>query len=91
MIITTTPTIEGRPVQEYLGLVSGECVLLGGIFDNFADVEDRILEARHRAQTKLTQRAAALGANAVVGVRVDMEIQGGVKYVQVTGTAVVVP
>ena len=91
MILTTTSAIEGRPVKDYLGIVSGECVLTGGFFDSLGDVEDRLLDARYRALSKLQQRAEALGANAVVGISLDLEVQQAVRFLQVTGTAVVIP
>lgn len=103
MIITTTPSVEGKHIEEYLGLVTGEAIVGVNIFrDLFATVRDivggrtqsyeRVLdEARQLAQQDLTDRAAELGANAVVGVDIDYEVLGqgnGMLMVSVSGTAV---
>lgn len=105
MILSTTPTIEGRPVREHKGLVFGETIVGANIFKDFlAAVRDvvggrsgtyeRVLaEAREAAITEMQQRAAALGANAVVGIDVDYEVvgsQGSMLMVSASGTAVVV-
>lgn len=104
MIITTTPSVEGRPIQEYKGVVFGEVIT--GI-DMFRDIgaglrnifggrsegyEEELAQARTTALDELGQRAAAVGANAVVGVDVDYEVLGannGMLMVSATGTAVV--
>jgi len=102
MIVTTTPTVEGRPVKSYLGIVSGEAVLsgtwsdLGAALQNLGNPEhpisERILfQAQQRALSKLTDRAKELAANAVVGVAFDHEsMTGGTMMVIATGTAVLV-
>ncbi len=102
--ITTTPTIEGRRIQRYLGIVTGEAILGANIFkDLFAGIrdivggrsavyEEELRRARTIALTELRQAAAALGANAVVGVDLDYETvgKGTMLMVTVSGTAVVV-
>jgi len=103
MIITTTPTIEGHSVREYLGIVTGEAILGANLFkDLFAGIRDlvggrsaayeqELQRARQIALAELEQRAAELGAQAVVGVDLDYEVigQGGsMLMVSASGTAV---
>lgn len=105
MIVTTTPTIEGRPVQQYLGVVTGEVIVGANMFrDLFASIrdivggrsgsyEDVLARARMQALDEMKQFAAGLGGNAVVGVDLDYEVlgaNGSMLMVSVTGTAVVV-
>jgi uncharacterized protein YbjQ (UPF0145 family) len=105
MIVTTTPTIEGRPVQQYLGVVTGEVIVGANMFrDLFASIrdivggrsgsyEDVLARARLQAIDEMKQFAHGLGANAVVGVDLDYEVlgaNGSMLMVSVTGTAVVV-
>ncbi|MEA3264814.1 MAG: heavy metal-binding domain-containing protein [Pseudomonadota bacterium] len=105
MILTTTPTIEGRPVQQYLGVVTGEVIVGANMFrDLFASIrdivggrsgsyEDVLARARLQALDEMKQFAAGLGGNAVVGVDLDYEVlgaNGSMLMVSVTGTAVVV-
>jgi uncharacterized protein YbjQ (UPF0145 family) len=85
MLITTTPTVEGRPVKEYLGLVTGETILGANIFrDLLAGVRDivggrsrayeqELRKAKQSAISEMVQEATARGANAVVGVDLDYE------------------
>jgi uncharacterized protein YbjQ (UPF0145 family) len=85
MLISTTPTIEGRPATRYLGLVSGDAILGANVFrDFFAGIRD-ILGGRSGSYEKVLRRAKqeaiedmldqarGLGANAVVGVDLDYE------------------
>lgn len=103
MIVTTTPSIEGRSIVQYLGIVAGEAVIGANIFrDLFAGIRDVIggrsgayettlREARQTAIDELMQEAKALGADAVVGVSVDFEggvHQGTMMMVAASGTAV---
>lgn len=103
MILTTTTSIEGRPVTEYLGIVTGEAILGANLFkDIFAGVRDivggrsgayekELRKAREIALQELQQTAAALGATAVIGVDIDYEtIEAGGSMLMVTasGTAV---
>lgn len=102
-ILTTTPTVEGRPVQQYLGVVTGEVIVGANLFrDLFASVrdivggrsgayEDVLSRAREEAMTEIRQRAVALGANAVVGIDLDYEVlgsSGSMLMVSASGTAV---
>ncbi len=104
MIITTTPTIEGRHIMEYKGIVFGEVVSgvdfvkdIAASFSNFfggrsGSYEDELIQARENAIREMQQRAASIGANAVVGVDIDYEVLGqnnGMLMVTVSGTAVV--
>ena len=104
MIITTTPTIEGKRIREYRGIVTGEAILGANIFrDLFASLRDvvggrsaayekELRTARETAMDELTANAQGLGANAVVGVDLDYEVLGqnnGMLMVSVSGTAVV--
>ena len=105
MIITTTPSIEGRRIVDYRGIVFGEGVSgvdfvrdLAASFTNFfggrsGGYEEELVTARQNALNEMAQRAASAGANAVVGVDVDYEVlgaDGNMLMVTVSGTAVVV-
>ncbi|EXI61709.1 hypothetical protein A6B39_05475 [Mannheimia granulomatis] len=105
MIITTTPTIEGKTVTEYKGLVFGEVVsganfirdFLAGITDivggRSGAYESKLHSARKNALAELEKEAKKVGANAVVGVSLEYQSMGGDKgmfIVVATGTAVVV-
>lgn len=105
MIVTTTPTVEGRKIVEYRGIVFGEVISGVDFIKDFAagltnffggrskSYESELIEARANALDELQKRAQALGANAVVGVDVDYEVlgQGGnMLMVTASGTAVVV-
>ena len=103
MITTTTPTIEGRRIAAYRGIVSGETILGANVFrDFFASIRDvvggrsgsyeRVLrDARDTALKEMIEEAQRLGANAVVGVHLDYGAVGkneGMMMVTATGTAV---
>lgn len=103
MIITTTPSIEGRRITRYFGVVAGEAILGANLFkDIFAGIRDlvggrsatyerELQRARDIALAELSERAQALGANAVVGVDLDYEVLGqgnGMLMVSASGTAV---
>jgi uncharacterized protein YbjQ (UPF0145 family) len=105
MIVTTTPTVEGKRITRYLGIVTGEAILGANIFkDLFAGIRDiiggrsaayeaELRKAREIALDELEEAARDLGANAVIGVDLDYETvgsQGGMLMVSVSGTAVVV-
>lgn len=105
MIVTTTPSIEGRTIREYKGLVVGETIIGANVFrDFFASIRDivggragsyeRVLrEAKDTAVAEMQEKARALGGNAVVGVDLDYETLGannGMLMVTASGTAVVV-
>jgi uncharacterized protein YbjQ (UPF0145 family) len=103
MIITTTPTVEGRPVARYLGVVVGEAIvganIVKDLFANIRDIvggrsqayEEELQKARDIAFRELEEQARARGADAVVGVDLDYEVVGGsgsMLMVSVSGTAV---
>jgi uncharacterized protein YbjQ (UPF0145 family) len=103
MITTTTNNIDGKPVQQYLGVVSAEAIIGANIFkDLFAGIRDivggrsgtyeRVIdEARTNALAELVQKAQSIGANAVIGIDLDFETvgnRGGMLMVIATGTAV---
>jgi uncharacterized protein YbjQ (UPF0145 family) len=103
MITTTTPNIEGKQIEQYLGIVSSEVIIganvfkdiMGGLRDFFGGrsgtYEKVIDEARSSAMTELVQRAQAMGANAVVGIDLDFETVGSggsMMMVIASGTAV---
>ncbi|WP_274651468.1 heavy metal-binding domain-containing protein [Paenibacillus humicola] len=101
MIFTTTPTIEGRPITEYFGVVTGEAIMGANIVrDLFASITDivggrsgayetKLKEARDVAFSEMSSQASRLGANAIVGIDVDYEvIREGMLMVAVSGTAV---
>src|SRR6056297_535347 len=102
MIITTTNSVEGRKITDYRGIVVGEAIMGANIFrDFFAQITDvvggrsgayesKLQDARDTALNELEGRAAALGANAVVGVDLDYEVVGETMLmVSASGTAVV--
>ena len=103
MLLTTTNVVEGRPVQEYLGVINAQSIIGANIFkDIFAGLRDvfggrsktyeRVLEeAKEDALRELAEKAQALGANAVVSVDLDFETigsGGSMLMVIATGTAV---
>lgn len=103
MIVTTTNGVDGRPVQRYLGVVTGEVILGANLFrDLFAGIRDivggrsgayeKVLQdGREQALAEMKERAAQLGGNAVIGVDLDYEVlgsNGSMLMVSATGTAV---
>ena len=103
MIITTTPSIEGKRIIDYKGVISGEVIVgINAFKDLFASVrniiggrsksyEDELVKARAAAMKELEEQAEDLGANAIVGVDIDYQALGadnGMIMVIVTGTAV---
>ena len=104
MLLSTTPTIEGHPIREYKGVVTGETIIganfvkdfMAGIRDIFGgrsgSYEKVLREAKDTALQELEQRAAEIGATAVVGIDIDYETvgqSGSMLMVAVSGTAVV--
>lgn len=104
MIVTTTPSVEGRRIKEYRGIVFGEVVSGVDFVKDFAagltnffggrsgSYEGELIDARDQAVMEMIQRAEQCGANAVVGIDVDYEVlgQGGnMLMVTACGTAVV--
>ena len=105
MIVTTTPTVEGRKIIEYKGIVFGEIVSGVDFIKDFAagltnffggrsgSYEGELIEARENAMEEMKRRAANLGANAVVGVDIDYEVLGqanNMLMVTASGTAVII-
>ena len=102
MIVTTTPTIEGRSIRAYCGVVVGEAILGANVFrDVFASItdivggrsgayEESLAEARQTALHELEAHAQRVGGNAVVGVDLDYEVINYMLMVSASGTAVVV-
>ena len=95
MILTTTPYIEGRKVQDYLGIVSGETIIGANVFrDFFASIRDIVggrAASKDRALQELEEKARAMGANAVIGIDLDYETvgeRGSMLMVTASGTAV---
>ena len=101
MIVTTTPSVEGRKITNYKGIVVGEAILGANVFrDVFAAITDivggrsgayeqEMGKARELALHELEERAAEKGANAVVGVDLDYEVINKMLMVSASGTAVV--
>ena len=103
MILTTTPTVEGRVILEYKGVVFGEVIsgvnfirdfkasirnIVGGRSGSY---ENELIKARTQAMDEMADRAARLGADAVVGIDIDYEVLGdnnGMLMVTASGTAV---
>ena len=102
MIVTTTPSVEGRSILEYRGVVVGEAILGANVFrDIFASITDivggrsgayeqELGRAREIALRELEERAVAAGGNAVVGVDLDYEVINNMLMVSASGTAVTV-
>ena len=103
MIHSTTNSIDGREVAQYHGVVTGEAILGANIFKDFfasirdivggrsAAYEQELGRARQIAFDEMTQQAADLGADAILGIDIDYETvgsQGGMLMVSVSGTAV---
>jgi len=103
LVLTTTPTVEGRPVRRHLGIVCGEVIVginfVKDFFGRIRDViggrsrtyETELQRGRDAALKELEERALALGANAVIGIDFDYEVLGqgnGMMMIVVSGTAV---
>jgi uncharacterized protein YbjQ (UPF0145 family) len=105
MLLTTTPSVEGKNITRYCGVVAGEAILGANLFkDLFAGIRDlvggrsatyerELQKAREIALQELQDRARELGANAVVGIDLDYEVigqNGSMLMVSASGTAVVI-
>lgn len=105
MLLTTTPSVEGRKILEYKGVVTGETIIGANVLkDFFAGIRDVIggrsnayekvlREAKDASLHEMQERAEALGANAVVGIDIDYETigqSGSMLMVAVSGTAVLI-
>ena len=104
VIVTTTPSIDGKKITSYRGIVTGEAIMGANIFkDVFAGIRDivggrsatyerELRRAREIAMEEIKIAAAEMGANAVVAIDIDYETvggQGSMLMVTVSGTAVV--
>lgn len=101
MIITTTPSLEGRTIERYIGIVSGEAIMGANVVrDFFASVtdiiggrsgayENKLAQGREIAIQEMKEQARRLGANAIIGVDLDFEtLRDGMMMCVATGTAV---
>lgn len=103
MITTTTNTIEGRGIRQYLGLVTGEAIMGANVISDFmasitdfvggrsGTYESKFAEARETALQEMEEEAQRKGADAVVGIDIDYQVLGannGMLMVTATGTAV---
>lgn len=103
MILTTTPSIEGRTIAEYKGVVFGEVISGVNFIRDFAasirnivggrsgSYEQELIDARRQAMDEMSERAQAIGADAVIGIDIDYEAlgeNGGMLMVTASGTAV---
>ena len=103
MILSTTPSIEGRTVAEYKGVVFGEVISGVNFIKDFqasirnvfggrsGSYEKELIDARNQAMDEMVRRAQALGADAVIGIDIDYEVLGadnGMLMVTASGTAV---
>ena len=105
MVLSTTPTIQGKEIKEYKGIITGEAIIGANLFrDIFASItdivggrssayEEVLKKAKNDALAELTSNANMLGANAVVGIDLDYETignNGSMLMVSASGTAVVI-
>jgi len=105
MIVTTTPSVEGRRITEYKGIVFGEVISGVDFIKDFAagltnffggrsgSYEGELIQAREKAISEMVSRAESIGASAIVGVDIDYEVLGqanNMLMVTASGTAVVV-
>jgi uncharacterized protein YbjQ (UPF0145 family) len=103
MILTTTSNIDGHRITEYLGIVTGEAILGANFFrDMFANIRDivggrsgsyekELQRAREIAFQEIQEEALKIGANAIVGIKLDYEVMGksgSMLMVSISGTAV---
>ena len=105
MILSTTPSIEGRTIREYKGVVTGETIIGANMFKDFmagirdivggrsGSYEKVLREAKDTSMQEMMERAQAMGANAIVGIDIDYETLGNggsMLMVATSGTAVVI-
>jgi len=101
MLLTTTSTIEGKVIEQYYGMVSGETIIGANIVRDFlagirdivggrsGSYEQVLKEAKEEAIREITAQATAMGANAIIGIDLDYETVGGTMLmVTAAGTAV---
>ncbi len=104
MIVTTTPTVEGKKIVRYLGIVTGDAIMGANLVSDFfasirdivggraASYERELNKAKEIALREMIEEAQKLGANAIVGVDLDYETvgKGTMLMVSASGTAVVI-
>ena len=105
MIISTTPSLEGKHITNYYGVVTGETIIGANLFRDFfagirdivggraSSYEEVLREAKDAALKEMSERAEAIGANAIVGVDLDYETVGSnssMLMVTASGTAVII-
>ena len=105
MILSTTPSIEGRTIREYKGVVTGETIIGANVLRDFmagirdfvggrsGSYEKVLREAKDTSMQEMMDRAQAMGANAIVGIDIDYETigaNGSMLMVATSGTAVVI-
>lgn len=105
MIYSTTPTLEGHPIREYRGVVTGETIIGANVFRDFLanmrdffggrskSYENVLREAKNTALREMGERAQSMGCNAVVGIDLDYETvgqNGSMLMVTCSGTGVVI-
>ena len=103
MLLTTTNTIEGKEITQYFGIVTGETIIGANVFrDFFASIRDIVggragsyeevlRKTKDTALQEMSQQAAAMGANAVIGIDLDYETvgdTGSMLMVTAAGTAI---
>ena len=103
MLLTTTPTIEGKKISTYYGVVTGETIIGANVFRDFmasirdffggrsGAYEDVLRQAKNTALAEMEREAERMGANAVVGIDLDYETvgqSGRMLMVTCSGTAV---
>jgi uncharacterized protein YbjQ (UPF0145 family) len=99
--LSTTPTLEGRPILDYIGIVTGEAIMGANIVRDFlasitdivggrsGSYENKLKDARDVAISEMVEQARRMGANAIVGIDIDYEVvRDGMLMVAVSGTAV---
>ena len=105
ILLSTTPQIEGRPILEYKGVVTGETIIGANFMKDFfagirdivggrsASYEKVLRQAKDTSMQEMMERAQAMGANAIVGIDIDYETIGesnSMLMVATSGTAVVI-
>ncbi|NLC77829.1 MAG: YbjQ family protein [Clostridia bacterium] len=101
MLLTTTGTVEGRRIKDYLGIVTGEAIMGANVVRDFmasiTDIvggrsgayEQKLAQARNVALREMQDEARRLNANGIIGIDIDYEvIRDGMLMVTVSGTAV---
>jgi uncharacterized protein YbjQ (UPF0145 family) len=103
MLVSTTPTVEGKQVKEYLGIVSGEAIMGANIMKDLSALvrditggratkyEEELRQAKQIAMDEMIEEAQKQGANAIIAIDLDYESvgTGGMLMVSACGTAVV--